>query len=61
ILDIIGEYKIRGRIWFFMLNNALSNDIAVNLILKTLYIKMSVKQRKRYELQCLSYIVNLCA
>jgi hypothetical protein len=30
-----------------MLNNALSNNIAVNLILKTLYLKILAKQRKR--------------
>jgi len=31
-----------------MLNNALSNNTAINLILKTLYPKIIEKQRKRY-------------
>jgi hypothetical protein len=31
-----------------MLNNALSNNTAVDLILKTLYLKILEKQQKRY-------------
>ena len=42
-----------------MLDNILSNNMAVNLILKTLYPNILVKQRKQYWLQCFSYIVNL--
>jgi len=44
-----------------MLNNALSNDTAVDLILKTLYPKMSEKQRKRCRLRYLGHVVNLAA
>ena len=44
VLNVIGEYKIGGKIGFFILNNASSNNTAVNLILKTLYLKMSAKQ-----------------
>ena len=44
-----------------MLDNASSNNTAVDLILKTLYLKMLEKQRKRRRLRYLSYIVNLCA
>jgi len=61
VLNVIGEYKFSGKIRYFMLNNATSNNIAVNLILKTLYLKMSVKQRRRHRLRCLSHVVNLCA
>ena len=61
VLDVIGEYKIGGRIGYFMLDNASSNDTAVDLILKTLYPKMSEKQRKRRRLRCLGHVVNLCA
>ena len=38
IVNIISEYKIGGRIGYFMLNNVSSNDIAVDLILKTFYL-----------------------
>jgi len=61
VLDVIGEYKIGGRIGFFMLDNASSNDTAVDIILKTLYPRMSAKQRKRHRLRCLGHVVNLCA
>ena len=43
-----------------MLNNALSNDTAIDLILKMLYLNMSVKQQKQRQLRCLGYVVNLC-
>jgi len=61
VLNVIGEYKIGGKIGYFMLDNASSNDTAVDLILKTLYPKMSEKQRKRRRLRCLGHVVNLCA
>ena len=46
ILNVIGEYKIGGRIGYFMLDNMSSNNTAVNLILKTLYPRMLEKQQK---------------
>ena len=61
VLDVIGEYKIGGRIGYFMLDNASSNDTAVDLIMRTLYPKMSEKQRKRRRLRCLGHVVNLAA
>ena len=61
VLDVIGEYKIGGRIEYFMLDNVSSNDTAVDLILKMLCPKMSEKQRKRRRLRCLGHVVNLCA
>ena len=54
-------YKISRRIRYFILNNAWSNNTAVDLILRTLYPKILEKQRKRRRLRCLSYIVNLAA
>ena len=60
VLDVISEYKINGRIGYFMLNNMLSNNTAVDLILKTLYPKMSEKQWKCHQLWCLGHVVNLC-
>jgi hypothetical protein len=42
-----------------MLNNTSSNNIAVDLILKTLYLKMLERQQKYHQLRCFSYIVNL--
>ena len=61
VLNIVTKYRISSRIGYFMLNNALSNDTAVDLILKTLYPKITEKQRKRCRLWCLGYIVNLAA
>ena len=42
-----------------MLDNASSNNIAVDLILKTLYPQITAKQRKRRRIRCLSHVVNL--
>lgn len=58
---MIGEYKIGGRVGYLMLDNASSKDKAVDLILRTLYPKMSEKQRKRRRLRCLAHVVNLAA
>jgi len=44
-----------------MLDNTSSNNMAVDLILKTLYLKILKKQQKHCQLWCLSYIVNLYA
>jgi hypothetical protein len=61
VLNVVGEYRIGSRIGYFMLDNASSNDTAVDLILKTLYPKMTEKQRKRRRLRCLGHVVNLAA
>ena len=37
VLNVISEYRIGSCLRYFVLDNALSNDIAVDLILKTLY------------------------
>jgi hypothetical protein len=61
VLNIIGEYRISSCLRYFVLNNASSNNIAVNLILKTLYPQITAKQQKRRRIRCLSHIVNLAA
>lgn len=61
LLNVIADYKIGGRIGFFMVDNASSNDVAIDLVLRKLYPKMSEKQRKRRRLRCLGHVVNLCA
>ncbi|OCK92117.1 uncharacterized protein K441DRAFT_571233, partial [Cenococcum geophilum 1.58] len=37
VLNIVNKYRISSYLRYFVLNNALSNNIAINLILKTLY------------------------
>jgi len=61
LLKLFKEYSISGRIGFFMLDNAKSNDTCVEVVLKVLYPNMLAKQRKQRCLQCFSYIVNLYA
>ena len=44
VFNVVSEYRIGSQIGYFMLNNALSNNTAVDLILKTLYPKITEKQ-----------------
>jgi len=61
LLHIFNDYKISGRIGYFMADNASSNDTCVDLVLQALYPNMSKKQRLRRRLRCFGHIVNLCA
>jgi hypothetical protein len=61
VLKVIKEYRIRDRIGFFVLDNAGSNDTAVEHILCSLYPEMSTEARKRRRLRCLLHITNLVA
>jgi hypothetical protein len=61
LLHIFNDYKISGRIGYFMADNASSNDTCIDLVLQALYPNMSKKQRLRRRLRCFGHIVNLCA
>lgn len=61
LLHIFHDYKISGRIGYFMADNASSNDTCIDLVLQALYPNMSKKQRLRRRLRCFGHIVNLCA
>jgi hypothetical protein len=55
VLVIIAEYKISDLIKYFVSNNVLSNDVAINVIYRELKLTHLVIRRLRY----LSYIINL--
>jgi len=60
VLELLKEYNIGGdSIGYFMLDNASSNDTAVDLILKELCPWMDAKQRRHRRLRCLGHIINL--
>src|SRR5579871_1761897 len=61
LLKVFREYKIGSRIGFFITDNASSNDVCIDLVLRRLYPSMSEKQRKRRRLRCLGHVVNLSA
>ena len=61
VLRVIKEYRIRNRVGFFILDNASSNDVAVDIILSKLYRDMDEKARKRRRLRCLAHVTNLVA
>jgi hypothetical protein len=61
LLKVFREYKIGGRIGFFMLDNASTNDVCVDLVLRKLYPGMNAKQRRRRRLRCLGHVINLAA
>ena len=58
LLKVFREFKIGGRISFFILDNASSNDTCVDLILHKLYLEMSVKQCLCRQLQCLGHVIT---
>ncbi|PWI65082.1 hypothetical protein PCL_07381 [Purpureocillium lilacinum] len=61
VLELLKEYDIGGdQIGYFILDNASSNDHAVELILKELCSLMNSKQRRHRRLRCLGHIINLC-
>jgi hypothetical protein len=61
VLELLKEYDISGdQIGYFMLDNASSNDTAVEFILKELCPWMKSKQRRHRRLRCLGHIINLC-
>jgi hypothetical protein len=61
ILELLREYDVGGdQIGYFMLDNASSNDTAVEFILKELCPWMTPKQRRHRRLRCLGHIINLC-
>ena len=61
VLQVIREYKISKRIGYFVLDNASSNDVAVDHILRSLYPWMTDVARKRRRLRCLAHVINLVA
>jgi hypothetical protein len=44
-----------------MLDNASTNDVCVDLVLRKLYPGMNAKQRRRRRLRCLGHVINLAA
>jgi hypothetical protein len=61
LLKVFRDYKIGARIGFFILDNASTNDVCVDLILRKLYPRMNAKQRRRRRLRCLGHVINLAA
>ena len=62
IVELLKEYEIGGdQIGYFMLDNASSNDAAVDFILKEICPWMTPKQRHHRRLRCLGHIINLCS
>jgi hypothetical protein len=62
VLELLQDYGICGdRIGYFMLDNASSNDTAIDFILKELCPWMTPKQRRHRRLRCLGHIINLCS
>ena len=45
LLHIFNDYKITGRIGFFMADNVSSNDVCIYTVLKTLYPHITKKQQ----------------
>lgn len=61
ILELLKEYDVGGElVGYSMLDNASSNDAAVEVILKDLCPWMSPRERRHRRLRCLGHVINLC-
>ena len=61
LLAVIKEYGFQDFVGYFVGDNAESNDVAVDAVLRVLYPKWSAKMRKQRRLRCFGHITNLCA
>ena len=60
ILEVLREYGVR-EVGYFVCDNALSNDVAVKLVLRQLYPGIEDPKITTRRLRCFGHIVNLCA
>ena len=61
VICLIKEYNIAGKLGCFVSDNAESNDVAVEAILKYFFPNISAKKRKERRIRCFGHIVNLSA
>lgn len=61
VLEVIEEYSIGQQIGYFMTDNAQSNDVCIDLVLRQLYPRLTAEQRAARRLRCFGHITNLCA
>ena len=61
LIDIFRDYRIIGNNWYFIADNTELNDTYINVILRILYLNISVKICKERRLYYSSYTTNLYA
>jgi len=61
VYRVIREYRIQDQVGFFVLDNASSNDVAVDCILRMLDSGMPEDERKGRRIRCLAHVINLVA
>ena len=62
ICDVLKEYQISSdKLGFFICDNATSNDAAVALVLKALYLRITNNEIVARRLRCFGHIINLAA
>lgn len=58
---VIKEYRIKSRLGFFIGDNASSNDVAIDHVLRRISPDMSREARGRRRIRCLAHVTNLIA
>jgi hypothetical protein len=61
IIKVIEDYKLNKHIRYFITDNALNNDTAIQLVLEHFFPQMPEKQRLARRLHCLGHVINLAA
>ena len=63
VVEVMRENRIdtEDKVGYFMLDNAINNDLAVKLILEDLFPHWTARRIKSRRLRCLGHVVNLAA
>lgn len=61
LVDILREFDIIERLGYFITDNASSNDIAINHVLRTLLPHLTDLARRQRRLRCFGHILNLAS
>ena len=59
IIQVIKDYALERKIRYFVIDNITNNDIAINIVLKTLLPYLSTEARTGQRLWCLRHVINL--
>jgi len=61
IIKVLEDYKLDKHIGYFITDNALNNDTAIQFVLEHFFPYMPEKRRLARRLRCLGHVINLAA
>ena len=61
LIQVLQEYEIEDRLGYFVLDNAESNDICIDTVLREIRPDLNALDRSKRRLRCWGHILNLAA